>query len=166
MNRILIILPTLLLLLACRGDLTPMNMTSAQNHKTKVKAFFTALENEDAEAVSLLFAEDGQHVNPYASGIFPEGAKGRINILNYWAPVFPNFDGMTFEIQELLAMENPFKVFVKFEGRIKLKGGAGIYQNQYYATFAFNEEGLITEYIEIFNPIVAARAFGLIHEIK
>ncbi|GJM61859.1 alpha/beta hydrolase [Persicobacter diffluens] len=63
-------------------------------------------------------------------------------------------------------MEDPAMVLVKFEGRIKLKGDAGWYKNDYYATFKFNEAGLIEEYVEIFNPIVAAQGFGLIDQIK
>jgi len=77
-----------------------------------------------------------------------------------------NFDGMDFSIEEIYAMEEPKIVFVKYKGRIKLKNDAGYYENDYYSTFKFNESGLITEYVEIFNPIVAARAFGLIDKIK
>ena len=72
---------------------------------------------------------------------------------------------MAFPIEELYAMEEPTMVYVKYHGKIKLKGG-GTYENDYYSTFRFNEEGLITEYVEIFNPIVAARGFGLIDQIK
>ena len=42
----------------------------------------------------------------------------------------------------------------------------GFYENNYYSTFTFDEEGKITEYVEIFNPIVAARGFGLLDNIK
>jgi ketosteroid isomerase-like protein len=73
---------------------------------------------------------------------------------------------MSFDIEEIYAMEDPTIVFVKFKGDIVLKNNAGVYSNDYYATFRFNEEGKITEYVEIFNPIVAARGFGLIDQIK
>jgi ketosteroid isomerase-like protein len=63
-------------------------------------------------------------------------------------------------------MEDPNITFVKYKGKIKLKNDAGWYENDYYSTFKFNEEGKITEYVEIFNPIVAARGFGLIDKIK
>ena len=120
----------------------------------------------DANAVAALFAEDGVHINPYASGIFPEGTKGIEGVRAYWEPVFPNFEAMTFPIEDIYAMEDPNIVFVKFEGNIKLKNNAGWYKNNYYATFKFNEEGKITEYVEIFNPIVAAKGFGLLDKIK
>ena len=73
---------------------------------------------------------------------------------------------MQFPIQELLATENPNIIFVRYQGKIKLKGGAGNYENQYYSTFRFDEEGKISEYVEIFNPIVAARGFGLLDQIS
>ena len=142
-------------------------MTELGNkNKASVKAFFSALEDENVEAIVNLFAEDAKHINPYHSGLFPEGASGKTGIRNYWTPVFPNFDGMTFPIEEIYAMEDPNIVFVKYKGNIKLKDSAGVYSNNYYSTFKFDENGKITEYVEIFNPIVAARGFGLINKIK
>ncbi|MEM9647915.1 MAG: nuclear transport factor 2 family protein [Bacteroidota bacterium] len=138
----------------------------AEQNKNTVLVFFKSLENEDVEAVVDLFAEDGRHHNPYASGIFPEGASGKKEIRNYWAPVFPNFDGMEFPIEEIHAMEDPAMVFVKYQGKITLKNNAGINKNMYYSTFKFDSEGHITEYVEIFNPITAARGFGMLDKIK
>ncbi|MEO1261195.1 MAG: nuclear transport factor 2 family protein [Bacteroidota bacterium] len=138
----------------------------AEQNKNRVRKFFKTLEEENVDALVSLFAENGQHVNPYHSGLFPTGAKGKNEIKEYWAPVFPNFDGMEFPIEELYAMEDPNIIYVKFRGKIKLKNNAGYYENQYYSIFKFNAEGLITEYVEIFNPIVAARSFGLIDKIN
>ena len=143
-----------------------MKSTIAAKNKASVKAFFKALENENIGDLVALFSDDAKHINPYASGLFPEGANGKEAIRNYWTPVFPNFDGMAFPIEEIYAMEDPLMVFVKYRGSIKLKNDAGYYENDYYSTFKFNEAGLITEYVEIFNPIVAARGFGLLDKIK
>ena len=143
-----------------------MNSDLAQKNKEKVRAFFSALEAEDVDKVVALFAEDALHINPYHSGIFPEGAQGKEGIRAYWAPVFPNFDGMQFPIHEIYAMEDPNIVFVRYGGRIKLKNNAGLYENDYYSTFKFNDKGEIREYVEIFNPIIAARGFGLLNKIK
>lgn len=137
----------------------------ATRNKATVRAFFGALETEDPDAVADLFAEDGVHRNPYHSGVFPAGAEGRDAIRAYWAPTFPNFDGMRFELHEVLATEDPRLVFVRFGGIITLKGGTGTYENDYYATFRFDEGGQIVEYVEIFNPVVAARGFGLMGEL-
>lgn len=138
----------------------------ATRNKETVKQFIQLLEKEDITAFINLFADDGKQINPYASGLFPKGATGKRELTDYWTPVPANFDGMAFSIEEIYAMEDPNIVFVKYKGRIKLKNDAGYYENDYYSTFKFNESGLITEYVEIFNPIVAARAFGLIDKIK
>ena len=143
-----------------------MTKEIAIQNKASVKAFFTALENENVEALVTLFADQGKHINPYHSGLFPTGANGKEEIRAYWTPVFPNFAGMTFPIDEIYAMEDPKMVFVKYTGNIQLKNDAGVYSNQYYSTFKFNDEGKIEEYVEIFNPIVAARGFGLLDKIK
>lgn len=136
------------------------NAQAARN-KSTVRAFFRALEAEDPRRVADLFAEDGVHRNPYHSGLFPEGAQGREGVYAYWAPTFGNFDGMEFVLTSLHAMQDPSWVFVRYSGKIRLKNDAGWYANDYYATFHFNSGGEIVEYVEIFNPIVAARAFGI-----
>lgn len=143
-----------------------MKKEIAETNKANTLAFFKALENKNVDAVVELFAQDGKHINPYASGLFSDGTEGYEGIRAYWEPVFPNFEKMEFPVEEIYAMENPSIVFIKFKGKIELKNNAGWYENDYYATFKFNDEGKITEYVEIFNPIVAARGFGLIDKIK
>jgi len=139
-------------------------MNISTENKEVVKSFFRFLEQNDAEGVANLFAEDGIHINPYASGLFPESVRGRTGIKAYWEGPIANFDGMTFPIEQLLSMEDNM-VFVKFTRNINLKDG-GLYSNDYYATFKLDSEHKISEYVEIFNPIVAARGFGMIDQIS
>ncbi len=141
-------------------------LTVSERNKESVRSFLKALENKNTNKVVQFFAKDGRHINPYHSGLFPEGAKGKEAIRAYWTPVFPRFDSMKFPIEEIYTMEKPNKVFVKFKGRLVLKNNNGHYKNDYYAIFTFNEEGKIVEYVELFNPITAAKKFGLINKIK
>lgn len=141
-------------------------MNTGEINKQVVHSFFKHLENGDAKGVASIFAQNAKHINPYASGLFPAGVEGRDAIEQYWVGPIDNFDGMTFPIDEIYAMEDPSVVFVKFTGNITLKDGAGVYSNNYYATFKFNESNEIIEYVEIFNPIVAARGFGMLDQIK
>lgn len=166
MKRVITVTLLLTLLSCVDTNKTDQTMEIGQNNKATVKAFFKALEAENADQIANLFAENAKHINPYHSGIFPEGANGKEAIKAYWKPVFPNFDGMTFPIEELYAMEDPNIVFVKYKGNIKLKNNAGVYSNDYYSTFKFDDNGKIIEYVEIFNPIVAARGFGLLDNIN
>lgn len=155
------------MLMSCtKQNQQTMTTETANKNKVSVKAFFKALEAENVDDLVHLFADDAKHINPYHSGLFPEGARGKEGIRNYWEPVFPNFDGMAFPIEAIYAMEDPNMVYVKFTGNIKLKHNAGVYSNDYYATFKFNEAGKIIEYVEIFNPITAARGFGLLDKMK
>lgn len=177
MNKILITLTLVVILLSscdnqCKKEADKlkndieMKNEIADRNKTNTKAFLKALEDMDVDAVVDLFAKNGVHINPYSSGIFPEGTKGHDGIRAYWEPVFPNFEKMEFPVEEIYAMEDPYMTFVKFKGAIKLKNDAGWYRNDYYATFKFDSEGKIIEYVEIFNPIVAAKGFGLLDKIK
>ncbi len=137
-----------------------------ERNKRAIETFFQALEQEDIEALVELFAEDGVQINPYTGGVFPEGAQGKDELLAYWAPVPSNFDGMEFLVEELLATEDPELVFVRYRGEITMKDGAGVYRNNYYSTFRYNDAGKIEEYVEIFDPVVAARAFGLLDQLN
>lgn len=138
----------------------------SERNKSNTLAFLKALEAMDTDAVVRLFAKDGVHFNPYASGLFPEGTKGHEGIRAYWEPVFLNFEEMDFPVEDIYSMNEASMTFVKFQGRIKLKNNAGWYMNDYYATFKFDDEGKICEYVEIFNPIVAAKGFGLLDKLK
>ena len=134
--------------------------TAARN-KATVRRSLALLEAENIPAFVDLFADDGRQINPYASGLFPEGAEGHDALLAYWTPVPGNFAGMRFPIDELLATEDPNVVFVRFRGEITLREDKGVYANDYFALYRFDEAGKITEYVEVFNPVVAARAFGI-----
>ncbi len=138
----------------------------ATRNKATVRAFFKALENEDIAGLIGLFADDGVQRNPYNAGLFPAGARGREELMAYWSPVPGNFDRMRFPIDEVLATEDPSVVFVRYRGDITLKDGAGSYRNNYYSTFRFNPMGEIEEYVEVFDPVVAARGFGLLDQLR
>ncbi|MGY5859576.1 MAG: hypothetical protein RTU63_09410 [Candidatus Thorarchaeota archaeon] len=47
-----------------------------------------------------------------------------------------------------------------------MKNGRGVYANDYFAIISFDEHGKILEWIEYYNPIIAAKAFGLTDKIK
>ena len=139
-------------------------MNIGEINKSKVLAFLQGLEEGNAEKVANLFSEDGVHLNPYHSGLFGDKVEGRENIKTYWEGPIANFDGMAFPIDYIYYTEDQSLVFTKFTGNVTLKDNQGIYSNNYYATFKFNDNNEITEYVEIFNPITAAKAFGI--EIK
>lgn len=141
-------------------------MKIAEINKQKVRDFLRFIEEGRSDKIADIFAENGEHENVYASGLFPEKVRGRKSIEEYWNAPIANFEKMEFPIDELLAMEDPTMIYMKFKGIITLKNGEGIYANDYYATFKFNEKNEIMKYVEIFNPIVAARGFGMLDQIK
>ncbi|WP_196888886.1 nuclear transport factor 2 family protein [Aureivirga sp. CE67] len=143
-----------------------MKTELADRNKENAKDFFKALEEKNLDRVVNLFAENGVQENPYNSGIFPTGTEGHEGIRTYWEGPFQNFGNMEFPIEEIYVMEDPSRVFVKYEGRIALKNDAGWYKNDYYSLFHFDKDGKILKHVEIFNPIVAAKGFGLLDQIK
>lgn len=140
-------------------------MTRDQNIQT-VQTFFRLLEEEKIREFSNLFAENGKHINPYHSGLFPPEISGRENIYAFWKPVHGNFDGMAFPIEDIMPFKDPHMIAVKLKGKLKLKGDAGLYQNDYLCLFYFDKQGKIQEYHEYFNPVTAAKGFGLFDKLK
>jgi ketosteroid isomerase-like protein len=135
------------------------NIETAQN-------VFRFLEQRKLKEFSELFAENGKWVHPYNSGLFPAETVGQKEIYKGIKIAASNFDEIKFPIDEILPFEDPNKVAVKLTENLHLKNGNGIYQNNYLAIFIFNEQGKILEWIEYYNPITAAKAFGLMDKIK
>lgn len=140
-------------------------MNLAEKNKQQVAAFYDAIDNMDVDKIVSLFSEDCVHNNPYASGVLPKGAIGKEEVRAYWTPVFEQFDGVAMTVEELYAMEDPTIVYVKAKGKVRLKDGND-YNNDYFKIFKFNDRGEIKTYLEIFNPIVALRSFGLLDTMK
>lgn len=80
MKTQLIILALFMTLASCFKHQKKTSTMKVSQNKASVKTFFTALENENVDQLVQLFAEDGRHINPYASGLFPEGAHGNEEI--------------------------------------------------------------------------------------
>jgi ketosteroid isomerase-like protein len=135
------------------------NIKAAQN-------VFIFLEQRKFKEFSELFAENGKWVHPYHSGLFPAETVGQKEILQGIQTAAANFNEIKFPIDEILPFEDPNKVAVKLAGNLHLKNGSGTYQNDYLAIFIFNDHGKIAEWIEYYNPITAAKAFGLMDKIK
>ena len=124
------------------------------------------LEQRRFKDFSELFADNGKWTHPYHSGLFPEETIGKNEILKGIENAATNFDIIKFPIDEILPFKDPNKVAIKFKGKLHLKNGTGTYENDYLAILIFNENGKILEWIEYYNPIVAAKAFGLMDKIK
>jgi len=140
-------------------------VTRERNIET-ARNLFRFLEQRRLKEFSELFAENGKWIHPYHSGLFPAEIVGQKEIYNSIKIAAANFDEIHFPIDEILPFEDPNRVAVKLTGRLNLKNGSGTYENDYLAIFSFDEHGKILEWIEYYNPITAAKAFGLMNKIK
>jgi len=131
-----------------------------------IRNFVKLLEQRRFDEFADLFAEDAKWVHPFSSGLFPATAVGRKEIQNAIQDAASNFDDIRFPIEEILPLEDPSRVIMKHTGRLAISNGQGLYENDYLAIFSFDDAGKITEWIEYYNPIIAAKAFGLLDRIK
>ncbi|MFW9809739.1 MAG: nuclear transport factor 2 family protein [Candidatus Thorarchaeota archaeon] len=139
-------------------------MTRVRNVET-VRNFVRFLEQRRFDEFSKLFAENAKWLHPYSSGLFPAELVGQSAILQGIQEAASNFDDIRFPIEEILPLEDPNRVLMKHTGKLKISNGKGFYENDYLALFSFDEGGKITEWIEYYNPIIAAKAFGLMDKI-
>ncbi|MFX1331716.1 MAG: nuclear transport factor 2 family protein [Promethearchaeota archaeon] len=140
-------------------------MTKEGNIET-VRRFVKLLEQRKFDEFAELFSEDAEWIQPYSSGLFPSKVVGRNAIRDAIADSASNFDDIRFPIEEILPLEDSRRIVMKHTGKLEISGGKGTYENDYLAFFSLDEEGRITEWIEYYNPITAAKAFGLIDKIK
>ena len=140
-------------------------MTREDNIET-VRNFVRFLEQRRFDKFTDLFAEDAKWVHPFSSGLFPAEAVGRNEIQNAIQETASNFDTIHFPIEEILPLEDPSRIIMKHSGKLRISNGKGMYENDYLAIFSFDEKGRISEWIEYYNPIIAAKAFGLMDKIK
>jgi len=140
-------------------------MTREENIKTTRRAiqFFEQLRFDE---FTKLFVEDGKWIQPFHSGLFPAETVGRMEIQKAFEGIAVNFHTVQLPIEEILPFEDPNKIAVKHTGDMIMKNGRGTYANDYLSIISFDEEGKILEWIEYYNPIIAAKAFGLTDKIK
>lgn len=140
-------------------------MTREENIET-ARDFVRFLEQRRLKEFAELFAENGRWIHPYHSGLFPAETVGPKEIYDGIKTAADNFDEIRFPIDEILPFEDPSRIAMKHRGKLKLKNGNGTYENEYFTLFHFDENGKILEWIEYYNPITAAKAFGLMDKIK
>ena len=128
-------------------------------------ALIKGLEHTDAKEIADLFVESGEIYLPYSNGLFEDAFVGKKAIEQFYAGVFANFTQMSFEILELEENTETGFVFMHFKGKI-LIGESKYYANNYYSTFRIRPNGLIEKYVEIFDPVLAARELNLMDKIK
>ncbi|MHA2210888.1 MAG: nuclear transport factor 2 family protein [Candidatus Thorarchaeota archaeon] len=140
-------------------------MTREENIET-ARNFVGFLEQRRFKEFVELFAENGKWIHPYHSGLFPAETVGPKEIHDAIKTAADNFDEIRFPIDEILPFEDPSRIAMKHTGKLKLKNGNGTYENDYLTLFHFDEHGKILEWIEYYNPITAAKAFGLMDKIQ
>ncbi len=128
-------------------------------------AFIKGLEHTNAKEITDLFVENGEIYLPYSNGLFVDALVGKKAIEEFYVGVFANFTQMSFDIIEIEANPETGFVFMNFTGKI-LIGEGKYYGNNYYSTFRIQPDGLIEKYVEVFDPVLAARELNLMDKIK
>jgi ketosteroid isomerase-like protein len=135
-----------------------MSSPLIERNRKIVDSFFVALETARFEMLKVIFAEDGRQLNPYSPPGFPASFDGADGIYKQYSGLTGTFGQMRFP-REIFATEDPNFFFVRFRGEIEIRTG-GKYENDYLGTFKLKDDKII-EYVEYFNQLVMAKAFGI-----
>ncbi|NHJ31796.1 MAG: hypothetical protein FK732_02930 [Asgard group archaeon] len=138
---------------------------SREKNIDTVHNFFNLFNQMKFLEVSELFKTDGVTILPYHSELFPYKTTGKKNIADSWIGIAKNFIEVKFLIEEIMPFEDSNKIAVILSGKMKFKNKEGYYENDYIFLFYFDENGKIKELIEYFNPLISAKAFGLMDKI-
>lgn len=136
----------------------PLGAALSQQNKHVVERFYAAVEAQRFDVIRDVFAPTAQQLLPYAPAGFPTRLDGAEAIYKQFSGLTTYFNQFKFP-RQVLTTEDPNFIFVKFTGELTLKSG-GQYANDYVGTFRL-QNGKIVEYVEYFNPILMAKAFGL-----
>ncbi|XVS60753.1 nuclear transport factor 2 family protein [Actinosynnema sp. CA-299493] len=123
-----------------------------------VRAFLRLLEEKDIDAWIELWAEGADHFYPFGTRMFPAHFIGKTAVYDRWKATPDLFESWTFPLVETWADGDT--VLARFDGDCVFATGRR-YRNHYLSIFKFTDAGLIYEYHEYFDPIIAAEEFGL-----
>lgn len=130
----------------------------SDRNRAAVRRFLRLLEDKDVDTWITLWSEDAFQFYPFGTEMFPPRIRGRQAVYERWRGMPDNFETLRFPLRETWADGDA--VIAQFDGDCVMCGGER-YRNRYIALFVFTPEGLIREYWEYFDPIVAGTAFGL-----
>src|ERR1700716_3338968 len=118
-------------------------MFANRNALEIAKAYITAVENRDRNAIDGTLADDVQHVFPLAAG----GAEnlqalflGKEEVLGYIDSLFAKFASLTWPGAEWTLSEDGTRAFVQARGDAIVRHSNAPYQNTYIVRFDVNND--------------------------
>ncbi|WP_405475009.1 nuclear transport factor 2 family protein [Streptomyces sp. NBC_00009] len=116
-----------------------------------LNAYFYLLEEGDLDSWIDLWADNCTQIVPYAAGELPRRLTGKDEIHTLYKSIAGGFTKLTFQLTELHPLQDPDKIFARWQPYIELLDGS-FYSNESVGLFEFDEEGRIRHFSEYFNP--------------
>lgn len=132
----------------------------AQTEAT-IRAFLTALEDKDMDALAALWAEEAVQDMPFSPPGFPKRVEGRENLIAHYA-AWPDLAGDA-EFTENLRfypMLDPEMTYVEFTGVVDILPTGRRYEQTYGGLFHV-VDGKILLFREYYDPAAFTYAFDL-----
>lgn len=133
-------------------------MSTVSRNAETVATFLRLLEERNIDDWMELWADDGAQYYPFGTEMFPRHLVGKAAIYDRWKGMPSMFDSLSFPIRETWEVGDT--VLARFDSACVFTGGRK-YLNTYLGIFKFDADGLVREYWEYFDPIVAGVEFGI-----
>jgi ketosteroid isomerase-like protein len=123
-----------------------------------VREYFRLQDEADLDAWIELWAPSGRQRIPYAPYDFPRVIEGRDRLESLYRELYAGY--RTIEVDaEIHPLVDPDMVLACWHTHAELASG-GAYTNQLIGLFRFDEDGMLAELTEYFDPIAFLRAIG------
>ena len=126
------------------------------------KAYFSAYEQLDTEAVIALFADDISYVIPFSAtgGLEPWSRfSGKAQAAEHVHEIGERYQSIAFKDKQFTVSADGRWVFFEATGNLVAKKNSQAYQNKYIIKFGVNG-GKITQISEYANPVTFAKLSG------
>lgn len=123
-----------------------------------IESFFDAQQRMDLDGVMQCWHHEGEMRTPYAPAPLPKARKGSDEISRTFAALFAGSRAVRLTEVQVIATERPSLWLAQWSFEIDIKSGKTFSGND-IGTFRVSG-GLIKEYVEYFDAIACAVAYG------
>ncbi|WP_331730331.1 nuclear transport factor 2 family protein [Streptomyces sp. NBC_01174] len=134
------------------GTFTASAEPARTRNVATLTTYFLLLSSLDIDNWIKLWAPDCEVIAPYTPGGVPAVINGREQLRVFYAAEAAKYKHLRYPDTEIWPLLDPRRAVARWFPRAELVSGGG-YQNENVGFFEFTDDGLISRFVEYFNPL-------------
>ncbi|MDJ0466568.1 zinc-binding dehydrogenase [Streptomyces sp. H27-C3] len=134
------------------GSAMPTDEQIRTRNTATLTTYFRLLASLDIDAWIRLWSPDCEVVAPYTPGGIPAVINGREQLHSFYAAEAAKYTQLRYPDTEIWPLQDPRRAIARWFPDAELIQG-GTYRNENVGFFEFNDDGLISRFVEYFNPL-------------